>query len=72
MIDVSETQHRNDERGRLISIGCRTDTGERCTLLVIHEADGSWSFHGLGALAGVKLGKADTIALVDSILRRAR
>jgi hypothetical protein len=39
---------------------------------VIHEADGSWSFHGLGALAGVKLSKADTVVLADLILRRAR
>ena len=67
-----QTQHRHDERGRLVSIGHRTDTGTRCTLLVIHEPDGSWSFHSLGALAGVKLGKADTVALADSILRRAR
>ena len=69
--DVSETQqHRPRGRGRLVALGRRTDNDKRCTLLVVNEADGSWSFHGLGASAGVKLGKADTIALVESILAR--
>jgi hypothetical protein len=69
--DVPETeQHRHREHDRLIALGRRSDNGERCTLLVINEADGSWSFHGLGASAGVKLGKADTVALVESILAR--
>jgi hypothetical protein len=63
---------RPRERGRLIALGRRTDDDKRCTLLVGNEADGSWSFHGLGALAGVKLSKADTLALVESILARAR
>ena len=62
--DVPETeQHRSRGRGRLVALGRRTDNGERCTLLVVNEADGSWSFHGLGASAGVKLGKADTLTL---------
>jgi hypothetical protein len=60
------------EHGRLMALGRRTDDDKRCTLLVVNEADGSWSFHGLGALVGVKLGKADTLALVESILARAR
>ena len=69
--DVPETeQHRPCGRGRLVALGRRTDNGERCTLLVVNEADGSWSFHGLGASAGVKLGKADTLALVELILAR--
>jgi hypothetical protein len=54
----------------LVALGRRTDNDKRCTLLVIHEADGSWSFHSLGASAGVKLGKADTLALVELILAR--
>jgi hypothetical protein len=65
-----QTQHRHRERDRLIALGRRTDNDKRCTLLVVNEADGSWSFHGLGASAGVKLGKADTLALVESILAR--
>jgi hypothetical protein len=55
---VPETeQHRHRERDRLIALGRRTDNDKRCTLLVVNEADGSWSFHGLGASAGVKLGQ---------------
>ena len=69
MIDLPETQHQRTERGRVTVLGRRTDSGERCTLLVINELDGSWSFHGLGA-PGVKLSKADTVALAESILER--
>ena len=69
--DVPETEHhRHRARDRLIALGRRSDSGERCTLLVVNEADGSWSFDGLGASAGVKLGKADTLALVELILAR--
>jgi hypothetical protein len=69
--DVPETaQHRPRGRGRLVALGRRTDNDQRCTLLVVNEADGSWSFHGLGASAGVKLGRADTVALVELILAR--
>ena len=69
--DVPETQqHRHRERDRLIALGRRSENDKRCTLLVVNEADGSWSFHGLGASAGVKLGKADTVALVELILAR--
>jgi hypothetical protein len=71
VIDVPETEeHRPDGRGRLVVLGSRTDNDKRCTLLVVNEADGSWSFYGLGASAGVKLGKADTVALVELILGR--
>jgi hypothetical protein len=69
--DVPETQqHRPRGRGRLVVLGRRTDNDQRCTLLVVNEADGSWSFHGLGAAVGVKLGQADTLALVELILAR--
>ena len=52
-------------------IGRRTDSGTRSTLLVINKIDGSWSFHGAGA-PGVKLSKADAVAVCKSILERAR
>ncbi|MGH3901964.1 MAG: hypothetical protein ACRDTA_27675 [Pseudonocardiaceae bacterium] len=39
-------------------------------LLVVHENDGSWSFHGLGAL-GVKVSKSDAPALAQGILKAA-
>jgi hypothetical protein len=70
--DVPKTQqHRPCGRGRLVVLGRRTDNDQRGTLLVVNEADGSWSFHGLGASAGVKLGQADTVALVELILARS-
>jgi hypothetical protein len=73
VIDVPETQqHRPRERDRVIALGRRTDNDKRCSLLVVNEADGAWSFYGLGASAGVTLGKADTVALVESILARAQ
>jgi hypothetical protein len=71
VIDVPETeQPRPRERDRVIALGRRTDNDERCSLLVVSEADGSWSFYGLGASAGIKLGQADTVALVELILAR--
>jgi hypothetical protein len=68
---LPDIQHQRTERGRVIAVGRRTDSGERCTLLVINETDGSWAFHGLGA-PGVKLSQTDTVALAESILERAR
>ena len=71
--DVPETEPRRScGRGRLVALGRRTDNDECCTLLVVNEADDSWSFHGLGASAGVKLGEADTVALLELIRARTR
>jgi hypothetical protein len=69
--DVSETLHSQRERGRLHAPGRRTDDNTDCTLLVIHEAGGSWAIHGLGA-PGVRLPRAEMIALAEKILGRAR
>jgi hypothetical protein len=71
VIDVPETLHSQRECGRVHAQGRRTDDGSRCTLLVIHEADSSWAIHGLGA-PGVRLSKAEMIALAEKILARAR
>ncbi|MGH4009550.1 MAG: hypothetical protein ACRDTH_15600 [Pseudonocardiaceae bacterium] len=49
MNDVPKTPRHKPERGRLTGVGRSTDDGSRTTLLVIHEIDGSWTFHGLGA-----------------------
>jgi hypothetical protein len=68
---LPETPHQRTERGRITALGHRTESGERCTLLVIHELDGSWTFHGLAA-PRVKLAAVDTGALIESILARAR
>jgi hypothetical protein len=70
-IDIPETLHSQRERGRLHAQGRRTDDRSHCTLLVIHEADGSWAIHGLGA-PGVRLSKAEMIALAEAILAGAR
>jgi hypothetical protein len=71
VIDVSETLHSQRERGRLHAQGRRTDDNSACTLLVIHEADGSWAIHGLGA-PGVRLTRDVMVTLAEAILGRAR
>jgi hypothetical protein len=71
VIDVPDIQHQRTERGRVIAIGRRTDSGERCSLLVIHELNGAWTFHGLGA-PGVKVSQTDTVSLAEAILERSR
>jgi hypothetical protein len=68
---LPDIQHQRTERGRITALGRRTDSGERCTLLVIHELNGTWTIHGLGA-PGVKLSQADMVTLVESILERSR
>ena len=68
--DIPEIQSEQSERGHLRAMGKRTDNGTRTTLLLVHESDRCWTFHGLGAL-GVKLSEADTVALAASILKRA-
>jgi hypothetical protein len=69
--DVPATLHSERERGRVTAQGQSTDDGNKCTLLVIHEAGGSWTIHGLGA-PGVRLSKTEMVALCEKILRRAR
>ena len=71
MINVPDTQHQQRERGRLTTRGRSTDDGSWTTLLVVHELDGAWTIHGLGA-PGVKLSQADMVTLVEQILERAR
>ena len=50
--------------------GRRTDDGSRRTLLVIHELDGAWTFHGLGA-PRVRLSAVDMVELATVILERS-
>jgi hypothetical protein len=71
VIDGPEIHRHKSERDRLTTRGRRTDDGHWATLLMIHELDGSWTLHGLGA-PGVTLSTADMIALCESILERAR
>jgi hypothetical protein len=69
--DIPETLHFQRERGRLQVPGHRTDDDTMCTLLVIHETDGRWAIHGLGA-PGVRLTNAAIANLAQSILRMAQ
>ncbi len=55
------------ERGRMVAPGRSSADGSRCTLLVVHENDGSWSFHGLG-VPGVTISESDATALARGIL----
>ena len=64
-----DAQHQREERGRLTARGRRTDDSTMCTLLVIHELDGAWTFHGLGA-PGVRLSAVDMVELTTAILER--
>lgn len=71
MIDVPEETHRDKtELGRLTTRGRSIDDGSGTTLLLVHETDGSWSVHGLGA--GVTLAAGDMVALATAVLERAR
>ena len=69
--DVPETLHFQRERGRLQAEGHRTDDDSMATLLVIHETDGRWAIHGLGA-PGVRLTNDVMMTLAAQILERAR
>jgi hypothetical protein len=55
------------ERGRMVAPARSCADGSRCTLLVVQENDGSWSFHGLG-VPGVKVSEDDATALAQGIL----
>ena len=59
------------ERGRLQAEGNRTDDDSLATLLVIHETDGRWAIHGLGA-PGVRLTRDVIVKLAEEILRDTR
>jgi hypothetical protein len=70
--DFPETPHPHREPGRIQAQVQSTD--DNCghpPLVFIHEADGSWAIHGLGA-PGVRLSKAEMVALAESILGRVR
>jgi len=69
MIEVSDQVPT--ERARLVAKGRRTDDDSTCTLVVIHEHNGTWTIHGLGN-PGVRLSAADIAALAEAILERVR
>ncbi|MGH8573379.1 MAG: hypothetical protein ACREX8_12510 [Gammaproteobacteria bacterium] len=57
------------EHSRMTAAGKRTDDGEQCTLLVVHETGGSWVMypHGWGKF-GVRLPKAEAVRVARAIL----
>ncbi|MCA1672692.1 MAG: hypothetical protein LC799_10980, partial [Actinobacteria bacterium] len=58
-----------NERGRVVVAGRRTDDNTRCALVVIPEVGGTWALypHGWDKL-GVRLAKADSITMAQAIL----
>jgi hypothetical protein len=69
--DAPVTLHSHRERGRIQVQGQSTDDNSDHTLLIIHEANGFWTIHGLGA-PGVRVPGAKMVALAESILKRAQ
>ena len=69
--DVPETLHSQRERRRLHAQGRRSDDNTGHTLLIINEADVSWSIHGLGA-PRVRLTRDVMMPLAAQILVHAR
>ncbi|MGH3914667.1 MAG: hypothetical protein ACRDTC_14865 [Pseudonocardiaceae bacterium] len=65
--------HREKERSRLVVEGTRTDDGDQCTLVVVHEVGGDWLLypHGWDKF-GVRLAKLDALAVAQAVLAGAR
>ncbi len=71
-MSIEPPQRRGQhERGRMVAQGRNTDDNRASTLLVVHENDGSWTFHGLG-VPGVKISESDAVDLAQGILKVAR
>jgi hypothetical protein len=60
-------RHGEHEAGRMAVQGRRTDDGSDNTLIVVHENNGAWACHGLGA-SGVKISKTDAVTWARGIL----
>ncbi|MCA1672957.1 MAG: hypothetical protein LC799_12430 [Actinobacteria bacterium] len=70
--DTSEPaiMQRDNEISRVVVDGRRTDDGDRCTLVVVHERyGGTWAFypHGFGKF-GVRLEKSAAAEVAQAIL----
>ncbi|MGH3755518.1 MAG: hypothetical protein ACRDRP_23050 [Pseudonocardiaceae bacterium] len=64
-------RHGEREAGRMAVVGRCTDDGSDNTLLVVHENNGQWTFHGLGA-HGVRISRDDAIGIARGILAATR
>ena len=63
---------RDNEISRVVVEGRRTDDGDQCTLVVVHERyGGGWAFyphpHGFGRF-GVRLAKSAAVKVAQAIL----
>ncbi|HEU0128114.1 MAG TPA: hypothetical protein VFQ48_05855 [Pseudonocardiaceae bacterium] len=61
---------RDNEISRVVVDGRRTDDGDQCTLVVVHERyGGGWAFypHGFGKF-GVRLEKSSATKVAQTIL----
>ncbi|MDQ3151297.1 MAG: hypothetical protein M3R63_06105 [Actinomycetota bacterium] len=64
---------RQNERSRIVVDGRRTDDGDRCTLVVVHEVGGTWGLYPYGwGKFGVRLSKAEAIKAAQAILEGVR
>lgn len=64
-------RHGAHEAGRMAVQGRRTDDDSDSTLVVVHENDGSWTFHGLGA-PGVRLTRSDAVEIAQGICKASK
>ncbi|MGH3915210.1 MAG: hypothetical protein ACRDTC_17660 [Pseudonocardiaceae bacterium] len=65
---------RDNERGRTVVDGRRTDDGDWCKLVVVHEVTGGcFAFypHGVNQF-GVRLARVDAVAVAQAILAGAQ
>jgi hypothetical protein len=66
---MDSVMQREREHCRLTAEGRRTEDGDRCTLLVVHERGGVWAFypHGWGKF-GVRLPAEQARRVAQAIL----
>ncbi|MFN2495903.1 MAG: hypothetical protein ABR608_08340 [Pseudonocardiaceae bacterium] len=60
---------RETERRRVVVDGRRTDDGDQCTFVAVHETGGTWALypHGVGQL-GVRLTGTAAAALAAAMM----
>ncbi|MGH3924690.1 MAG: hypothetical protein ACRDTT_17825, partial [Pseudonocardiaceae bacterium] len=63
---------RQNERSRVVLDGTRTDDGDTCTVVVVHEIGQMWGFypHGFGKF-GVRLPTAEALKMARAILAQS-
>jgi len=68
-MDAPAVMQQENERGRVVVEGKRTDDSALCTVVVIHERTGYWGVypHGFGKF-GVRLPSAEAVKVAQAIL----